>query len=55
MITRVVRVGAHVSAGQPFAFYKRRGTCIEIGWSAAGGSTRAQMLRDAVAADKDTR
>ncbi len=41
-ITRLAHVGRHVSAGQPVAYYKRAGTCIETGWSAADGATLAQ-------------
>lgn len=42
-ITRLAHVGAHLSAGQPVAFYKRTGTCIETGWSAPDGATLAQV------------
>jgi hypothetical protein len=31
-----------MSAGQPVAYYRRSGTCIEMGWSAANGATLAQ-------------
>ena len=41
-ITRFAHVGAGLSAGQPVAFFNRRGTCIETGWSAADGATLAQ-------------
>lgn len=41
-ITRPVHVGAGLNAGQPVARYKRSGTCIETGWSAADGATLAQ-------------
>jgi murein DD-endopeptidase MepM/ murein hydrolase activator NlpD len=41
-IARLARVGAQLSAGQPVAYYKGSGTCIEMGWSAADGSTLAQ-------------
>ena len=41
-IRRLARVGAQLTAGQPLAYYKRSGTCIETGWSAANGATLAQ-------------
>ena len=41
-ITRLVHVGTQLSAGQPLAYYKKSGTCLETGWSAADGSTLAQ-------------
>jgi murein DD-endopeptidase MepM/ murein hydrolase activator NlpD len=41
-ITRLARVGTPLSAGHPVAYYKRFGTCIEMGWSAANGATLAQ-------------
>ena len=41
-ITRLAPVGARLTAGQPLAYYKRSGTCLEMGWSAAGGRTLAQ-------------
>jgi hypothetical protein len=37
-----VRIGTQLSAGQPVAYYKRAGTCIETGWSAVNGATLAQ-------------
>jgi murein DD-endopeptidase MepM/ murein hydrolase activator NlpD len=42
-ITKLVRVGSYVRAGQPVAYYKRSGTCIETGWSSAKGSTLAHI------------
>jgi hypothetical protein len=41
-ITRLPHIGAPLSAGQLVARYKRSGTCIETGWSAADGATLAQ-------------
>jgi murein DD-endopeptidase MepM/ murein hydrolase activator NlpD len=41
-IRGLARVGTQLSAGQPLAYYKRSGTCIETGWSAADGATWAQ-------------
>lgn len=41
-ITRLARVGTQLTAGQPLAYYKKSGTCIETGWSAANGATLAQ-------------
>jgi murein DD-endopeptidase MepM/ murein hydrolase activator NlpD len=41
-IRRLAHVGAQLTAGQPLAYYKRSGTCIEMGWSAADGATTAQ-------------
>jgi murein DD-endopeptidase MepM/ murein hydrolase activator NlpD len=41
-INRLPRIGAQIAAGQPIAYYKRAGTCIETGWSAADGATLAQ-------------
>lgn len=41
-IGRLARVGAQLSAGQPLAYYRRSGSCIETGWSAADGRTLAQ-------------
>lgn len=41
-ITRLAHVGAQLSVGQPLAYYKKTGTCLETGWSAADGSTLAQ-------------
>ena len=34
--------GTQLSTGQPLAYYKKSGTCLETGWSAADGSTLAQ-------------
>lgn len=42
-ITRLAHVGAALSAGQPVAYYKRSGTCIETGWSVGNGKTRARV------------
>ncbi|HEY2438240.1 MAG TPA: hypothetical protein VGH93_13750, partial [Solirubrobacteraceae bacterium] len=36
-VTRLARIGAQLSAGQPLAYYKKSGTCLETGWSAADG------------------
>jgi hypothetical protein len=41
-INRLPRIGAQIAAGQPIAYYKRAGTCLETGWSAADGATLAQ-------------
>jgi murein DD-endopeptidase MepM/ murein hydrolase activator NlpD len=41
-ITRLAHIGATLNAGQPVARFKRLGTCIETGWSAADGATLAQ-------------
>jgi murein DD-endopeptidase MepM/ murein hydrolase activator NlpD len=41
-ITRLARVGTELTAGEPLAYYRKAGTCIETGWSAADGSTMAQ-------------
>lgn len=41
-IRSLARVGTKLAAGQPVAYYNRWGTCIETGWSAAGGATLAQ-------------
>jgi murein DD-endopeptidase MepM/ murein hydrolase activator NlpD len=41
-IKRLAHVGAQLSAGEPLAYYKKSGTCLETGWSAADGSTLAQ-------------
>jgi len=41
-IHRLARVGTQLTAGEPVAYFKRRGTCIEAGWSAADGATWAQ-------------
>jgi hypothetical protein len=42
-ITSIPRVGSYVRAGQPVAYYKRSGTCIETGWSSPKGSTLAYL------------
>ncbi|MDQ6821731.1 MAG: hypothetical protein M3076_15590 [Actinomycetota bacterium] len=36
------KIGTQLTAGQPLAYYKKRGTCIEMGWSAVDGATLAQ-------------
>ena len=41
-IRRLPRVGSTVAAGQPLVYYKKHGTCIEMGWSAYDGATLAQ-------------
>ena len=41
-ITRLAHIGAALNAGQRVARFKRRGTCIETGWSAPDGATLAQ-------------
>jgi hypothetical protein len=41
-INHLARAGQKVSAGQTIARFAPRGTCIETGWSAAGGETLAQ-------------
>ena len=41
-ITRLVKVGQQLTAGQTIATYAKKGTCIETGWSAANGATLAQ-------------
>ena len=41
-IRNLPRLGARIKAGQPLAHYAPRGTCIEMGWSAANGATLAQ-------------
>jgi murein DD-endopeptidase MepM/ murein hydrolase activator NlpD len=42
-INRIARVGSYLSAGQPVAYYKRSGTCIETGWASEKGSTLAHI------------
>ena len=42
-ITRIAPVGSYVLAGQPVAYYKRSGTCIETGWASVKGSTLAHI------------
>jgi murein DD-endopeptidase MepM/ murein hydrolase activator NlpD len=41
-ITRLPHIGAPLNAGQTVAQFRRRGTCIETGWSAIDGATLAQ-------------
>ncbi|MBV8991833.1 MAG: hypothetical protein JO372_25015 [Solirubrobacterales bacterium] len=41
-ITRLAHIGARLTAGQPLAYYKNSGTCIEMGWSTLDGATLAQ-------------
>ena len=41
-ITHLARVGQTLQAGDIIARYANRGSCIEIGWSAADGETMAQ-------------
>jgi hypothetical protein len=41
-ITGLPRIGQTVHAGDVVARYAKKGTCIEIGWSAADGETQAQ-------------
>jgi murein DD-endopeptidase MepM/ murein hydrolase activator NlpD len=41
-IRKLARIGTQLTAGQPLAYYKKSGTCIEMGWSAADGATLAQ-------------
>ena len=41
-IDHLARVGQTLRAGQPVARFAKRGTCIEMGWSAADGATLAQ-------------
>jgi hypothetical protein len=42
-IRGLARIGTLLSAGQPLGYYKKSGTCIEMGWSAASGATWAQI------------
>lgn len=42
-IRALARIGTQVSTGQPLAYYKKSGTCLETGWSAANGSTLAHV------------
>jgi murein DD-endopeptidase MepM/ murein hydrolase activator NlpD len=42
-IRRLVHVGTQLTTGQPIAYYKKSGTCLETGWSAANGSTLAHV------------
>jgi murein DD-endopeptidase MepM/ murein hydrolase activator NlpD len=41
-IRSLPRIGTRLKAGQPLVYYAGRGTCIEMGWSAATGATLAQ-------------
>ena len=41
-IRRLARIGTQLTTGQPVAYYKKSGTCIETGWGAADGATLAQ-------------
>jgi hypothetical protein len=41
-ITDLPRIGQTLHAGEVIAHYAKKGTCIETGWSAAGGETQAQ-------------
>ena len=41
-ITGLPRIGQTLHAGDVVARYAKKGTCIEIGWSAADGETQAQ-------------
>jgi murein DD-endopeptidase MepM/ murein hydrolase activator NlpD len=41
-VKRLAKIGTELTAGQPIAYYKKRGTCIEMGWSAFNGATLAQ-------------
>jgi hypothetical protein len=42
-IRRLARIGTQLTTGQPLAYYKKSGTCVETGWSAANGSTLAHV------------
>ena len=42
-IRRLARIGTQLTTGEPLAYYKKSGTCIETGWSAANGSTLAHV------------
>jgi hypothetical protein len=42
-IRRLARIGTQLTTGQPLAYYKKSGTCLETGWSAANGSTLAHV------------
>lgn len=42
-INRLAHPGTLLSAGQPVAYYKSSGTCIETGWSMGNGATRARV------------
>jgi murein DD-endopeptidase MepM/ murein hydrolase activator NlpD len=41
-ITGLPPVGTYLAAGQPIAYYKKSGTCIEIGWGSPSWHTLAQ-------------
>jgi murein DD-endopeptidase MepM/ murein hydrolase activator NlpD len=41
-IRRLPRIGTQLTAGEPLAYFKKRGTCIEMGWGASNGATWAQ-------------
>ena len=42
-IRHLARIGTQLTTGQPLAYYKKSGTCLETGWSAANGSTLAHV------------
>ena len=42
-IRRLARIGTQLTTGQPLAYYRKSGTCLETGWSAANGSTLAHV------------
>jgi Polysaccharide lyase len=42
-IRRLARIGTTLTPGEPLAYYKKSGTCLETGWSAANGSTLAHV------------
>ena len=42
-IRRLARIGTQLTTGQPLAYYKKSGTCLETGWSAGNGSTLAHV------------
>lgn len=42
-IRRLAHIGAQLTTGEPIAYYKKSGTCVETGWSAANGSTLAHV------------
>jgi hypothetical protein len=42
-IRRLARIGTQLTTGQPLAYYKKSGTCLETGWSTANGSTLAHV------------
>ncbi len=41
-LTHLARIGQTVHAGQVIARFAKKGSCIEMGWSAADGATLAQ-------------